>query len=419
MDAFSSFAISWAANNVPTIKQTVNFFKGTSLERELERCYQKALKKWCKNDGIRQSMSMRLFRSLEELRKYLQREDHIDERELIELWANELRNNQLCYEFILEQKMDAVSDAVHDNNVLLQRLDKKTNELLRKIIQPGIVKPKRGLTKHKPVEGYIRRYCTDEQDGNDYLRYLLKNQDRYTLADYVTSEVIKDNNKFIVYSGAQTGKTTELRNLCWELQQSGLFVPVSYEVKSSYDIKQDEMPTTRWLEGREVVVVIDALDEINGKEREELLKTINSYAHDNPDIKMVLSCRSNYRREDQLGAFHELYIESMSYEDIQAHINHEIKENNTLWPMIVEQGLADMAKQPFYLNVLIDIHGEYGFMEARNALSEELRRHGVTEVWRGGLTDQRNQGMTERRNEGTKKSPQRFNRCGQFEETMI
>ena len=358
MDAFSSFAISWAANNVPTIKQTVNFFKGTSLERELERCYQKALKKWCKNDGIRQSMSMRLFRSLEELRKYLQREDHIDERELIELWANELRNNQLCYEFILEQKMDAVSDEVHENNVLLQRLDKKTNELLRKIIQPGIVKPKRGLTKHKPVEGYIRRYCTDEQDGNDYLRYLLKNQDRYTLADYVTSEVIKDKNKFIVYSGAQTGKTTELRNLCWELQQSGLFVPVSYEVKSSYDIKQDEMPTTRWLEGREVVVVIDALDEINGKEREDLLKTINSYAHDNPDIKMVLSCRSNYRREDQLGAFHELYIESMSYEDIQAHINHEIKENNTLWPMIVEQGLADMAKQPFYLNVLIDCYRE-------------------------------------------------------------
>lgn len=84
MDAFSSFAISWAANNVPTIKQTVSFFKGTSLEGELERCYQKALKKWCKNDGIRQSMSMRLFRSLEELRKYLQREEHIDERELIE-----------------------------------------------------------------------------------------------------------------------------------------------------------------------------------------------------------------------------------------------------------------------------------------------------------------------------------------------
>lgn len=359
MELFQSFAISLVANNIPTIKDAVSFFgKNTTLDKELERCYQKALKKWCKNDGIRKSMSMRLFRSLGELKDYLQREEHIEERELIDLWADELRNNQICYEFIIEQKMDAVFDEFHNNNAILQRLDEKTNEILSKISQPEIVKPKKGLTKHKRVDGYIRRYCTDEQDGNDYFRYLLKNQDRYTLADYVTSEVIKGKNKFIVYSGAQTGKTTELRNLCWELQQSGLFAPVSYEVKSSYDIKQDEIPTERWLEGREVVVVIDALDEINGKEREDLLKTINSYAHDNPDIKMVLSCRSNYRREDQLGAFYELYIESMSYEDIKVHINHEIGGNNTLWPMIVEQGLADIAKQPFFLNVLIDSYRE-------------------------------------------------------------
>ena len=359
MEAFSSFAISFFANNIPTVKDAVSYFgKNITLEKELERCYQKALKKWCKNDGIRQSMSMRMFRSLDELKKYLQREDHIDERELIELWAEELRNNQLCYEFIIKQKTDAVLDVVHENNVILQGLDKKTDEILSKIIQPETLKPKKGLTKHKPVDGYIRRYCTDEQDGNDFLRYLLKNQERYTLADYVTSEVIKGKNKFIVYSGAQSGKTTELRNLCWELQQSGLFIPVSYEVKSSYDIKQDEMPTAKWLEGREVVVVIDALDEINGTERENLLKTINSYAHDNPDIKMVLSCRSNYRREDQLGVFHELYIESMSNEDIRVHINHEIGENSTLWPMMVEQGLVDLAKQPFYLNVLIGCYRE-------------------------------------------------------------
>lgn len=125
MDLFLSFAISWVVNNVPTIKQIVNYHKRTSIESELERCYQKALKKWCKNDGIRKSMSMRMFHNLEELKKYLQWEEHIDERELIELWADELRNNQNCYEFINEQKMDAVYDEIHGNNVLLQGLDEK------------------------------------------------------------------------------------------------------------------------------------------------------------------------------------------------------------------------------------------------------------------------------------------------------
>ena len=354
MGVFENFAISFIANNIPTIKDAANYLsKDTSLDKELARCYQKALKKWCKNDGIRRSMSMRLFHNLESLKNYLQRDEHIDQRELIELWAEELRNNELCYAFVIEQKVDDISIIAHENNDLIRGLNEKANEILDRIGNPAILRPRRGLLKHQPVEGYIRRYCTDEQDANNFLRYLLKNQERYTLADYVTSELNKKNNKFIVYSGAQTGKTTELKNLCWEMQESGLFVPVSYEVKLSYDLKQEDMPQSRWIGGKEVVVIIDALDEINGKERENLLKTVNSYAHDNPDMKMVLSCRSNYRRADQLNAFHELYIENMSYEDIKAHIDHEIGGRNTLWQLIVEQELVDFAKQPFFLNVLI------------------------------------------------------------------
>ena len=344
------FALSYLANNIPTIKDSIN----KKLEDELENCYQKALKKWCKNDDIRKRMSMRLFRQLNDLKNYLQRkEEHIDNRELIELWAEELKKNQICYNFIIEQKIDAVSDGVHDNNVLLQGLDKKTDMILD--YQKVTMQPKRGLTKHNAVEGYIRRYCTDEPYGYNFL---LKNNERFTLGDYVTSEIAKGKNKFIVYSGAQTGKTTELMNLCWELQECGLFMPVSYEVKSSYDLKHNDMPQTKWIDGKEVVVVIDALDEINGKEREDLLRNINSYAHDKPEIKMVLSCRSNYRKDDQLNAFHELYIESMSDEDAKAHINHELNGKNNLWKMIEEQELVDFAKQPFFLNVLIDAYRE-------------------------------------------------------------
>lgn len=163
-------------------------------------------------------MSIRLFRQLRDLKSYLQHKEHIDERKLTELWVKELRNDQICYEFIIEQKTDAIYDKVLDKNTLLQRLGRNTDIILNQNHQTVLKQPKRGLTKHKAVEGYIRRYCTDEQEGNDYLRHLLNNHDRYTLTDYVTGEIVKGKNKFIVYSGAQTGKTTELRNLCWELQ---------------------------------------------------------------------------------------------------------------------------------------------------------------------------------------------------------
>ena len=86
MGVFENFIISLIASNFPTVKEAVSYLsKDTSLEKELERCYQKALKKWCKNDGIRRCMSMRLFQNLESLKCYLQREDHIEDRELLEL----------------------------------------------------------------------------------------------------------------------------------------------------------------------------------------------------------------------------------------------------------------------------------------------------------------------------------------------
>ena len=104
---FIGFALSYLANNIPTLKDRIS--KNRNLEDELENCYQKALKKWCKNNGIRKSMSKRLFRQLSDLKNYLQRKEHIEERELTELWAEELRNNQICYDFIIEQKIDAVA----------------------------------------------------------------------------------------------------------------------------------------------------------------------------------------------------------------------------------------------------------------------------------------------------------------------
>lgn len=124
MGVIENFAISFIANNIPTIKDAAKYLsKDTSLDKEMERCYQNALKKWCRNDGIRRSMSMRLFQNLESLKNYLQRDEHIDERELIELWANELRNNDLCYKFIIEKKVDYISDKADDKGIIATSIE--------------------------------------------------------------------------------------------------------------------------------------------------------------------------------------------------------------------------------------------------------------------------------------------------------
>lgn len=276
-DVAISLALSYLAGNIPTIKDKLS--KKGNLEERIERCYQNALKQWRKNDSIRKNMSIHVFENTKKLAKYIETGSAVIINELIDFWGKELRNDKLCYAFLLECKLDGILDIAHNQASTLGEINSKIDILLdtSKEISPI----RKGLTKHKPVNNYIRRYCSSETDHHESLYYLLRNAERNTLADYVTGVVSHDTNKFILYSGGQTGKTTELRNLCWELQNSGLYIPVSFEVKSSYDLKRDDLPQTRFYNNKEIVIIIDALDETNGKTRDELLLTICSFAHDN------------------------------------------------------------------------------------------------------------------------------------------
>lgn len=353
-DIISNFTVSYIVGSIPTIKDW--FSKEKGLREQMDTCYQRALASWCKNDSIRKSLSLQMFSQMEDLCNYIKNNNKVNINELVKLWAEELRNDEKCYTFIIENKLEYLCETNEYQNTILNNIDQKTNAILNKINDciPTLIA--RGLKIHKPVEGYIRRYCASNKGHNDFIYYVINDVVRHTLADFVIGAVLKDKNKFILYSGAQTGKTTELRNLCWELQRSELYLPVSFEVKTSADLKQEQMPRIRYVESKEVVVIIDALDEINGKGREELLLAINSYAHDNPDIKMVLSCRSNYHREDNMDHFQELYLMELSYDDAQEHINKCLGLNNLLVREIQKKELAEFAKHPFFLNILIDTY---------------------------------------------------------------
>lgn len=355
-DVAISLALSYLAGNIPTIKDKLS--KKGNLEERIEQCYQNALKQWRKNDSIRKNMSIHVFENTKKLAKYIETGSAVIINELIDFWGKELRNDKLCYAFLLECKLDGILDIAHNQASTLGEINSKIDILLDTSREGSPIR--KGLTKHKPVNNYIRRYCSSETDHHESLYYLLRNAERNTLADYVTGVVSHDTNKFILYSGGQTGKTIELRNLCWELQNSGLYIPVSFEVKSSYDLKRDDLPQTRFYNNKEIVIIIDALDETNGKTRDELLLTICSFAHDNPDMKMILSCRGNYRREDIMDEFSALYLMDMSDNDAREHINNSLGENS-LGKLIYDCGLSEFTKQPFTLNVLIEayrVHSE-------------------------------------------------------------
>lgn len=347
-DIILSFVISYLAGSVTSIKDLFAGKDGASLQEKFKQRYKNALNRWSANDNVRNRIAKKKYSEicrLQELYNSTNKEEEaVAIKELSALWADELRKDEMFSSWIKELNLKSIEGKIDRLAELLSNRDKGTIT--------------NGLIRHKSVEGYIRRYCSSDKSESNYISYLLGTKERHTLADYVTEVEDLGNNKVILYSSAQTGKTTELKQLCWELQHSGLYMPVLFEVRNNTKLKRSQLPTFSFYEEKKIVVVIDALDEVNGQKYDDLLEEICGYAYDHPEIPIVLSCRSNYRRESQLNQFSELYLEELSESDAKIHIDQKLGEGNGLISYICDNGLRDFDKNPFFLNVLIEAYKE-------------------------------------------------------------
>lgn len=364
IDLVLGVAASYVANHIPTLVDN-------GMENRIEKAYHKAVQKWTCNDSIRKSLSSRKFAHIEGLMEQLSSPcSLVHERHLIsliELWAEELRNDELCYNFILEYKQDLTNKKLDRQFEVYSKLDEKLDKQNKKLdnILNFLETEKDsaysyGITKHNPVEGYIKRYCTTDKDHLNSVDYILNEKAKNTLSDYVTGVVSTTRNKFILYSSAQTGKTTELKNLCYELQESRLFFPVLFEVRNNSNLQRAQLPSKQFIEDKEIVIVIDALDEVNGAKRENLLEEIGAYASENPEIKMILSCRSNYRRNDKFDLFQEIYLEKLQTSDVAQYIRSIFGEYTDVVRQLYTSGLEEFLEIPFYLKVLISTYKKDG-----------------------------------------------------------
>ena len=349
-DIFIGFVISYIAGNIPSLKSVFSKRDNKPLQEHVDECYSESLKRWTAGDTVRERIAQKKLTDVSQVREMFKNDEWekagVVLNAIAKFWADELRKDEDCAHYIETQAICDTRERIEGLVSLLKKHDGFQN----------IKQIRRGLTRHKPVEGYIRRYCSSEKLENDYFSYLLGSKYRHTLADFVTGLEKSDKNKFILYSSAQTGKTTELEQLCWELQQSELYLPVSFEVRNNTKLKREDLPVFQYLGDKEVVVVIDALDEVNGQKYEDLIEEIGGYAYDHPEMKIVLSCRSNYRRESRLNQFAELFLEELSGNDAQAYIDEVLGKANgkKLASFVIKYQLVDFIKNPFFLNVLID-----------------------------------------------------------------
>lgn len=113
-----TFVVDWITSylvgSIPTLKDL--FSKNIDLESRIDACYNAALKKWCPNTSVRERVSVH-FTSVDSLRAYMLSKPDLKEYgvdRLLHLWSDELQKDEICYNFILETKIDKVNDAVNN-----------------------------------------------------------------------------------------------------------------------------------------------------------------------------------------------------------------------------------------------------------------------------------------------------------------
>lgn len=339
------FVASVLANQVQPVFAFFNrLANGPQFERHLCGCLKKAINRWDGNDKIKQKLRSYKFSSLSQILQVLGNPEAAEAYEgLPDLLIDEIVKDNVCAKAMATWKLMELAD----NSFPLAR---DSNTLY---IDSLVKLPAKGRKSHSRQEGYIRRFVSTDPQGIDFESLIGVNKARRTLQDYVKGE---GNGRIILYSSAQSGKTTELNQLCWELQESGSYIPIIYDIINNSFLSREDLPSVRFIDGKELVVLFDGLDEVNGNLFNETAEVIRGFAADNNGFKVVVSCRSNYNLEDVLPGFQPLYFEDLSNSDIKEHIRRRLGNDNNLFNQICDNNLLNFAVTPFFLNCLIEAY---------------------------------------------------------------
>lgn len=347
----------------------VSFVSGGVLKKifdkikptEEVKAFKRALNKWNSSSYVRGYYNKHTLKTISDYCEYVIShhgvyDDDIDT--LYRLFETELEKTHEGRDFLQGIRIKSLNKDQYENLMLINDVlneQKKLHEMLAEIKQELFTHNK-GKREFEEDKNYIQRYCTLRLRSDEYFRYIIEHKglERYKLVDIVSGRTECKENRFILYSDAQTGKTTELLRLGWELQEEGRLIPIMFRVRGSQDIKQ-ELPALRPNIEKGLVVIIDALDEkFEGDARFGLYHEIETYAEEHPHLKIVMTCRENFSGEHRFNGFKELNLNDLTWQDSVKYLTSSGVGN--IVPEIEKRKLYEFVRSPFYLIGLTDYY---------------------------------------------------------------
>ena len=209
-------------------------------------------------------------------------------------------------------------------------------------------------------KNYISRYITfNDEQYEDTFSFFSPEIGRVYL-----KEVIHTQRHLVLLGAAGSGKSIELAHLAFSLQDDKeALTPIFHKLNDYDGLGLSGYLPTGWndTDPARLIIFLDGLDEIQPQLMAIATDEIGKFAKENPSIRMVISCRTNFY-EDQhqnsqgtIDGFKVYHIGHISSAKIKEFLeeNFDFDAVDFLEKIYLAK-FSDLVHKPFFLNIFIE-----------------------------------------------------------------
>lgn len=177
--------------------------------------------------------------------------------------------------------------------------------------------------------------------------------------------ILLDETRTLLLANPGMGKSIELEQLAYNQSHKEKshkekleFLPIFCGLnRYKGDLeKLLESENIRWkhLQSRHLLLLLDAMDEIQEQYRDSFITDIEQFCQFRPKSKVIITCRNNFRRN--IKGFDPFELDDFSFEDVKRFLNPwDANLQNAFLEQAVSNKIDDLLLTPFYLCALKQI----------------------------------------------------------------
>ncbi len=197
-------------------------------------------------------------------------------------------------------------------------------------------------------------------------------------------DVIEQFDRIVLLGDAGVGKTTEMERIRQHFCKSGSsFTPFFMPLNRYVNENLTELLGSNWssLPASQTIIILDGLDEIEAKNRNDAIRKIESFSEQYPSCKMIISCRKNFYKIEKenesgtLSGFSSYILLDLDDKDAEKYIQNRLGEYAEIFrKAILASQLYAMLRIPFYLVSLVTLFltNQHKLPENKAAIFEHL-----------------------------------------------